>query len=58
MPAESIVALVAIMGMFVFFSAVLGWASRNAPATFPEASPVQREPARPTHGHSATAGAH
>lgn len=58
MPAESIVALVAIMGMFVFFSAVLAWASRNAPATFPEASPLRREPARPAPGHSATVGAH
>lgn len=58
MPTGSILALVAIMAMFVFFSAVLGWASRNAPRAFPEGTPNRSGPVETVHGRSATAGAH
>jgi hypothetical protein len=58
MPTESIIALVAVMAMFGFFSAVLGWASHNAPSTFPDASERRSEPAQAGLGRTATAGAH
>lgn len=58
MPAESIIALIAIMGLFAFFSAVLGWASHNAPATFADAAPGRSEPAQPPYGRPAMVGAH
>jgi len=58
MPTESIIALVAIMAMFGFFSAVLGWASHRAPSTFPEASERRSEPVQSNHGRTAAAGAH
>jgi hypothetical protein len=58
MPTESIIALVAIMAMFGFFSAVLGWASHKAPSTFPEGSERRSEPMQAGHGRLATAGAH
>lgn len=57
MPTESIVATLVVIGMFTFFSVVLGWASRMAPPTFPE--DARGTVATPSaQGRNAPLGAH
>ncbi|MCC6735652.1 MAG: hypothetical protein IT534_05940 [Bauldia sp.] len=46
-----------IILLFTFFSVVLGWASRNAPPTFPGEKPYQG-PARAERNGTAAARAH